>query len=71
MNETELELCPFCGGEGKLVENHVSGGKDYSFVKCVVCEAKTANYYVSLKHCPNDEATKAWNRRADNEQRAD
>lgn len=64
MKETELKPCPFCGGRAKLIENHIIGGNDNSLVKCELCGVRTPAYEVSVKYCPNDEATKTWNRRA-------
>lgn len=65
MKETELKPCPFCGGKANLIENHICGGKDYSYVTCESCHVRTQQYTVSVRFCPNDEATKAWNRRSD------
>lgn len=53
----ELKPCPFCGGEAK----RYYGYHDMYGVTCKKCSAKVYGY------ASKGGATKAWNRRADNE----
>ena len=59
MSKTELKPCPFCGGEAR----RYYGGYDSHGVACKKCTAKIYGYASKAS------ATRAWNRRADNEQR--
>ena len=59
MKETELKPCPFCGGEAR----RYNGNHDMHGVVCKKCNAKVYGYANQAS------ATKAWNRRANNEQR--
>ena len=63
----DLKSCPFCGNELRLLSgfcNEPSAywdgglrGQEYGYVMCPVCS-------VILKEDTEDEAIKAWNRRA-------
>ena len=55
--QIELKPCPFCGGEAKRYESSFFGHR----IACTKCGAKT-EYWAS-----KGAATKAWNRRTDNE----
>ena len=57
--ETELKPCPFCGGDARQYE----GQTRYHGVACRKC---TCNIY---GYASRGAAKRAWNRRADNEQR--
>lgn len=60
MDEIKLKPCPFCGGEAKII---VSGGCDGEdclvWVCCDECGAESALLDST------EEATAAWNRRAE------
>lgn len=59
-NAKRLKPCPFCGGEAKL-DVHVFGKLGNTFgIRCTECQAQTRGFYDTA-----DEATEAWNRRAD------
>ena len=55
-----LKLCPYCGGEGMLVDDATFGygmaSTTYN-ITCRDCGARTAEYFTQ------DEAEEAWNRR--------
>ena len=53
----ELKPCPFCGGRASLVQK---GGS--FFVKCNRCPGAVVTGCI---HQSKEEATKAWNRRAE------
>ena len=52
---TEVELCPFCGGNASVIEvlNY-----DATAVRCNDCHAQSGNYDTK------EDAIAAWNRRA-------
>ena len=58
---TELLNCPFCGGEGKV--NTLPGIVSSVCIKCRDCGANSRLVNVSSKHCAEDVAVAAWNRR--------
>lgn len=58
MKETELKPCPFCGREARRYH----GTHDMYGVACTKCTAKIYGYASKAS------ATRAWNRRADNEE---
>lgn len=58
----ELKLCPFCGGEARLLHN-----ADRSFVECASCHAQSDYYLISYQHSSDAKAIEAWNRRASND----
>jgi len=56
----KLKPCPFCGGEG-CVQEHVFKGLTNTYgVVCLDCGAEIRQFYRT-----EEEAIKAWNRRAD------
>lgn len=56
---TELEPCPFCGGEAKMMPQLYVGGSHVWRVKCRICGSEG-------KHCDDGfEAIEAWNTRAE------
>ena len=59
MKETELKPCPFCRGEARRYK----GNLDFHGVVCKNCGAKIYG------RATKGSATRAWNRRSDNEQR--
>ena len=63
MKETELKPCPFCGSNSIAVE------MDSMFGDKVWCENCNAKFETDALKFPS--AITLWNRRADNEQRAD
>lgn len=73
MKETELKPCPFCGCKDIRKITTLS----YCEIYCEGCMVKMQRglymgKYESLEEAENDfgyKATKAWNRRTDNEQR--
>lgn len=77
MKDIELKPCPFCGGKGQLKRHTECGGYGFFYelvyVSCENCGArggKTDSYF----HKENELEILAianWERRADNEQRAD
>ena len=61
---TELEKCPFCGGEAEL--GHTDRNSEYgntSFVFCKECSANGKMVRVSSKYSSDERAIEAWNRR--------
>lgn len=69
MKETELKPCPFCGGIPQITINKMNSKPSFMYgVLCVGDERHSVSVgYFEIV----DEAITAWNRRADNEQRAD
>lgn len=59
MKEIELKPCPFCGGEARKYK----GALDLYGIVCKKCGAKIYG------RANKASATRAWNRRTDNEQR--
>lgn len=55
--KTKLKLCPFCGGQAR----RYNGNTDMYGVVCKKCGAKVFGYGNEAS------ATKAWNRRANDE----
>ena len=54
-NKIELKVCPFCGGQAKLVfESPLSF---YTYVRCSNCGARTRSEYLE------QESIRVWNRR--------
>jgi Lar family restriction alleviation protein len=70
MANTELKPCPFCGGKAELVKDRMAlSFADSFFIRC-----DNADCYVKPQtphRLSKDDAVNIWNRRADNEQRAD
>lgn len=77
MNKTELKPCPFCGGEACFKDGEpITYGRYEVLVICKKCSASvvgvaTINFRTEHKSCngynlAKEQATKAWNRRADN-----
>lgn len=58
----ELKLCPFCGGEARLLHN-----AEGSYVECVACYAQSNYYPISHQYSSDAKATEAWNRRTSND----
>ena len=58
-NELKLKPCPFCG-ESKAEIRHPFYSDTYCWVQCCGCYCTTTPFKTQ------EEATKAWNRRADN-----
>jgi Lar family restriction alleviation protein len=60
----KLKPCPFCGGEAETSHGFDKSAKEYFFVSCGMCNAKTMNFY---KWWDSDNyesaAIEAWNRR--------
>lgn len=63
-DEPLLLPCPFCGGEGDLVEELPNHG---TFVQCLGCYA-SSSLWVSIKEDATRNAIESWNRRADTSQ---
>ena len=61
MKETELKPCPFCGGKARITKSNLGTNLIY----CTECPTTFGRYWFSKKR----DIIKAWNRRADNEQR--
>lgn len=59
MKETELKLCPFCGGKAKVVVDDET--ETLLIIQCTECKAQTAG------HDFLSSAIYAWNRRATDE----
>ena len=59
MKETELKPCPFCGGKADFIT-------DTATIKCKQCGGA---FVVTNPLISRLEVAKAWNRRADDEQR--
>lgn len=58
----ELKPCPFCGGIPRIIENKLNLNKILYGVYCV-----DEHHEVSVGYFDSEEeATEAWNRRADN-----
>lgn len=73
----KLRKCPFCGGKGELRRSVECWGHGMyipeHYVRCTECGARVepkAEYGQKEAECIT-KCTEAWNRRADNEQRAD
>ncbi len=58
----KLKPCPFCNGEAEMVESFLYGKVKGYLVSCKKCMCETRLY------SSKQNAEKAWNRRADNEQ---
>ena len=71
MKETELKPCPFCGGEAVLESYKARKGYEAN----IQCNGGCILYMSTITYDSEEEAVEAvvnaWNRRADNEQRAD
>lgn len=61
----ELNHCPFCGCEAKLMHGF-DGMEKASYVKCVYCGAQTAKFVISTEYAADALAAEAWNGRAGN-----
>lgn len=59
----ELLRCLFCNGEARLLHE---GPAVQSYIVCAKCFARTNKFQISTDHSCDEEAIKAWNRRADN-----
>lgn len=55
--ENDLKFCPFCGGKAKTVMLMTDYGT-WNIVRCTQCRASTGEVLTE------EEAIKAWNRRA-------
>ena len=62
---SELKPCPFCGGRAEVKKSTFGNNTGYAFIICKSCEASSKNFNMSLDICAVEEATKAWNRRAE------
>ena len=61
---SDLKLCPFCGGEAVLKEqHHVPNGYDYT----PTCLNSSCSGRITKKWINKEDAIKAWNRRAEPE----
>ena len=58
----ELERCPFCGGEAKLMRGY-AGVEKMSYVKCAHCGAQTDKFVISTEYAADTLAAEAWNGR--------
>jgi Lar family restriction alleviation protein len=56
----ELKPCPFCGGEAETIKSFLYGKVTGYAVYCKKCDCELKMY------TSKQNATKAWNRRADN-----
>lgn len=69
---SELKPCPFCGGGAEVKKSTLFGNiKEYARIVCKSCLASTKNFNMSLDYSAVEEATKAWNRRAERSVRND
>lgn len=59
MSEIKLKLCPFCGGEAKLIDS----SRRASYVRCSKCCAETNHFEMSVEYCAIEKAAEAWNQR--------
>lgn len=66
----ELKPCPFCGGEAKLAIKSMGHGAAGAYAYCTDCSSTSYAFCVRADWCANDEAIKAWNRRAESEELA-
>ncbi len=79
MKETELKPCPFCGGKAKLNNRAECCGHgcfvELHYVACTNCKASGAVADSFLDNGDDETlktlAIKRWNRRADDERKAD
>ena len=62
---SKLKPCPFCGGKAEVKKATFGDNRGYAFITCKSCEASTKHFNKSLDFCAVEEATKAWNRRAE------
>lgn len=62
---SERKPCPFCGGEAEVKKSVFGDNRGYAFISCKSCGASSKNFNMSLDYCAVEEATKAWNRRAE------
>lgn len=60
--KTELKSCPFCRGKAEVVPYSVYGKVKRYFVNCLNCGCQIRDY------TSKQNAEKAWNRRANDEQ---
>lgn len=62
MGEIKLKPCPFCGGQAKI-KRYVNGCNEWSEIRCSKCGVRQDS--IMNGYYKDDEATEAWNRRAD------
>lgn len=55
----KVRVCPFCGGEARLIIHKYSGVPDTFGVRCLTCSAETWQFFEDEK-----DALRAWNTRA-------
>ena len=60
--KNDLKACPFCGGEAVLINPFIFGRKCVS-VWCILCKAKTDNFFADSDEKSKKHAIRAWNRR--------
>lgn len=64
MPEIKLKPCPFCGGKAK----YTYGAADTVAVICCKCKTKSDNFKISFFASAVEEASNAWNKRANKEE---
>ena len=62
---SELKPCPFCGGKAEVKKSMFGNNLGYALIACKSCGASSKDFKLSLDFCAVEEATKAWNRRAE------
>lgn len=62
MKTPELKPCPFCGGEGKIIDLGFFNLPSSYGVCCLNCSCATYQFFDT-----EGEAAEAWNRRVSNE----